>query len=121
MKRQQERTEGRRSTYLSLTSGEITQLPAQAMTVTVKGEGKYLRLPAGAAAVVGPMFGLAYILFLPLLGLVALLWLLGKVLARGFLAAVRGAQTGFVTTWRQLRTQAQKLGRPAGQRRARRA
>ena len=57
-------------TYMDLTTGQFLSFegPEKAMLPATPA-GKYVRIPVGLVFVLGPMTGLAYIIFLPLAGI----------------------------------------------------
>lgn len=69
-------------TYLNRKTWELVQIPEGGDYLTL-GEGvTYLRLPLLVVLALGPLVGLAFILFLPLAVPVVALYLAAKVIAR---------------------------------------
>ena len=56
--------------YLNLSTWELVQLPREAPILPRAGQAQYLKVPVALAAAVAPLAGLAFILFLPLIGIV---------------------------------------------------
>lgn len=63
-------------TYMDLTTGQFLsfQGPEKAMLPAAPA-AKYVRIPVGLVFILGPMAGLAYIIFLPLAGIGSLVML----------------------------------------------
>jgi hypothetical protein len=72
-------------TYVGLASGEWLHIPKQGGILPGEGKKRYLSMPV--AAVIAPVLGLAYLIFLPLVGFVLGG---GLMIRKGWLAA-RGA------------------------------
>ncbi len=56
--------------YCSLSSGELLQRSIQDPVLPGDVDTRYIRLPAPIVLVVGPLMGLAFVVFLPLVGIV---------------------------------------------------
>ncbi len=69
--------------YISLRSGEFITVPQEGGELPGAASITYVRTPAAIAAILGPIVGLAYVIFLPLVGLVTLAWLAGREVKRG--------------------------------------
>ena len=91
--------------YLSLSTWEFTRLEKEAVLPGGK-DARYIKVPAAMAMITGPFAGLAFIIFLPLVGIVGLVAFLGYKLWQGAVAAERrtlrlfaaepqGGRTGF--------------------------
>jgi hypothetical protein len=72
----------RGGTYLNLATGQFLSLDQEAAVLPEGGESKFVRVPLALALIFGPLAGLAYIIFLPLMGIATL-----------FMLATRKAQT----------------------------
>ncbi len=59
-----------RGVYLNLSTWELAQLHGETPVLPGAGQAQYLKVPAMLAVIVGPFAGLAFIIFLPLLGIV---------------------------------------------------
>ncbi len=101
MKQQKRERKVRGGAYLSLTTGEVIQTVGEAGGPPQGARGPFVRLPMGALAVVGPLMGLAYIIFLPLVGILALFWLIGHHLSRAVPALAREVVSAITAAWRQ--------------------
>ncbi len=111
MKQQKRQQKVRGGAYLSLTTGEIIQTTGEVGGPPRGARGPFVRMPMGTLAIVGPLLGLAYIIFLPLVGILALLWLIGHHMARVLPALVREAISAITLVWRQSLAYGQRLGR----------
>jgi hypothetical protein len=57
-------------TYLDVSTGQfLTVEGSEKASLPAKPEAKYVRVPLGLVLVLGPLIGLAYIIFLPLAGI----------------------------------------------------
>ena len=74
--------------YLSLSTWEFTRLEKEAVLPGEKN-ARYIKVPAAMAMITGPFAGLAFIIFLPLVGIVGLVAFLGYKLWQGAVAAER--------------------------------
>jgi hypothetical protein len=63
--------------YLNLSTLELVQLYGDTRLLPGSGEVKYLKTPAALAVVAGPFVGLAFIIFLPLIGILGIIGFLG--------------------------------------------
>lgn len=68
--------------YVSLRTGEFVTIPKEGGEIPGKATVSYIRIPALLAAVLGPIVGLTYVIFLPLVGLITLGWLIGRLAGR---------------------------------------
>ncbi len=59
--------------YLKQTTGEFMQLYGDKLVLPGSMEVKYLKVPAAVVVVVGPFAGLAFIIFLPLTGIIGIM------------------------------------------------
>lgn len=66
--------------YWNLRTGEFFQ--SQGAALPDGDDQRYIRVPAPFVLVAGPLIGLGYVIFLPLVGIVGLLTYLGNWLAR---------------------------------------
>ncbi len=64
-----------RGLYLNQHNLEFSQINAGNPRLPGAGEDKFLRIPVAAALVIGPLFGLVFIMALPLIGIAGLLFL----------------------------------------------
>lgn len=80
-----------RGVYISLRTGEFVTIPKEGGELPGTAAVRYIRTPAAVAAILGPIVGLAYVIFLPLIGIVAAVWLVGRQAARGVQALRRKA------------------------------
>ncbi len=58
--------------YLKQTTGEFVQLYGDNLILPGSMEVKYLKVPAAVVVVAGPFTGLAFIIFLPLIGIIGI-------------------------------------------------
>lgn len=69
--------------YVSLRTGEFITVPKDGGELPGEASVRYARMPAAIAAVLGPVVGLAYVIFLPAVGLITLAWIIGRLISRG--------------------------------------
>ncbi|MEW6033360.1 MAG: hypothetical protein AB1603_00730 [Chloroflexota bacterium] len=72
-----------RGVYVSLCTGELITVPSGGGALPGEASITYVRTPTLVAAVLGPFVGLAYVIFLPLIGIVTVVWFAARQLARG--------------------------------------
>lgn len=75
--------------YCGLRSGEIHQFSAEETTLPGNPEARYVRVPVLLVLVAGPLTGLAFVVFLPLVGIIGLLAFLVHRTVRMTLSAAR--------------------------------
>ncbi|MDO8472569.1 MAG: hypothetical protein Q7T05_01985 [Dehalococcoidia bacterium] len=68
--------------YVGLRTGEFVTIPKEGGELPGKETVAYIKIPAALAAVLGPILGLTYVIFLPLVGLITLGWLISRLAAR---------------------------------------
>ncbi len=68
--------------YWSLKSGEFFQSPTQGVVLPGGAERHYIRVSSILVLVVGPLMGLGYVIFLPMVGIVGVLSLLARLLVQ---------------------------------------
>ena len=71
-----------RGVYCNLASWEFFQGPENGAVLPGGGDSKYIRMPASMVLLAGPLMGLGFVVFLPLVGIVGLGLFLGRALAR---------------------------------------
>jgi len=87
-------------TYWSLSNGEFITIPEEYGVLPGGSELRYLRGPLPMVMVVGPLLGLAYIIFLPLVGFITLfVTVLGRLLVRGARAVGRATLQVVTEGW----------------------
>ena len=59
-------------TYWSLKTGEFVSIAKEGGILPGEGDRRYVRTPIALVIIAGPMMGLLYLIFLPLLGIVGL-------------------------------------------------
>ena len=89
----------RTGTYLGVTGGEWVTIPKGGGVLPGTKEARYLRTPLPLLVVLGPVAGLAYIIFLPMIGILVVGQLAVKKVAMKVGAALallgkRGATKG---------------------------
>lgn len=75
----------RRGAYFKITTGEFVTIAQDGNALPGGREASYLRMPAPLIMILGPFLGLAYVIFLPLIGI---------LMVAGFVAAKMGQATG---------------------------
>ena len=75
--------------YLNLSTGEFAQLYGEEKVLPARKETSYIKVPALLAALAGPFIGLAFIIFLPLTGILGTIAFVGVKAGR----AVTGLTT----------------------------
>jgi len=90
-------TEG--GVYLSLRTGEVIALPVEGGELPGRTAVPYVRIPTALGAVLGPLVGLAYVIFLPFIGLAMITWFAGRQAARGIRALGRRATEMTTAGW----------------------
>ncbi len=63
-----------RGIYMNLRSIEFTQINEEPFLLPGTTKDRYVHLPFIAAAILGPILGLVFIIFLPLMGIVGLIY-----------------------------------------------
>ncbi|MEK7848026.1 MAG: hypothetical protein AAB270_03795 [Chloroflexota bacterium] len=86
--------------YVNLRTAEFTSIPKGGGTLPGALQARYIRVPAIAVVFAGPLMGLAFVILLPLAGVLAIPVVLYRVLQRVGRemgrALVRGAVPGWV-------------------------
>jgi hypothetical protein len=82
MKRYQGGESAPQGVYLSLSTGEFIQLYGEVLILPGKDEVKYVKVPAPLMMVAGPFVGLAFIIFLPVTGVLGISSLLAYKVGR---------------------------------------
>ena len=59
--------------YLNRANGELTQLYGQVRVLPGGGGERYIKVPGALAVMAGPFAGLAFVMFLPLIGIMGLI------------------------------------------------
>jgi hypothetical protein len=77
MKRYHGKETAPRGVYLNLANGELVQLYGGTLVLPGTSGVNYIKIPAALAVIGGPFAGLAFIIFLPLAGLIGVLSFLG--------------------------------------------
>lgn len=77
-------------TYLGVTGGEWVTIPKGGGVLPGKPEARYLRTPLPLLVVLGPLAGLAYIIFLPMISILVVAQLSVRKMAAKVGAAVAG-------------------------------
>lgn len=85
--------------YWSLASGEFFQSSAPDTMLPGSGNQRYIRLPGPLVLLMGPLFGLGYVIFLPLVGIVGLGVFLMRQLAHLVQGPVQEAAAVVVPSW----------------------
>lgn len=62
--------------YVNLGTGQFTFIEGETMNLP-RAKARYVRIPLGLVFILGPVAGLAYIIFLPLAGIVSLVMFTG--------------------------------------------
>ncbi|HKQ61016.1 MAG TPA: hypothetical protein VJS92_06980 [Candidatus Polarisedimenticolaceae bacterium] len=70
--------------YLDLRTWEVTSLSGRGGTLPGAAETRYLRVPLPLLLVFAPLMGLAYVVFLPLIGIVLVLHHVARSAAQRF-------------------------------------
>lgn len=65
-------TQVEKGVYFNRTNGELVQLYGQVRVLPGGGEVRYIRVPAALAVMGGPFAGLAFVFFLPLIGIIGI-------------------------------------------------
>jgi hypothetical protein len=65
----------RGGTYLNLGTGQLLTFDQEAAVLPEGKKTSYVRVPLALVFILGPVFGLAYIIFLPLMGIATLFML----------------------------------------------
>lgn len=68
--------------YLNITTWELVQLHGGTPVLPGGGQAQYIKVPAALAVAVGPFAGLAFIIFLPLIGIVGVSGLIAYKVGR---------------------------------------
>ncbi len=61
--------------YINQHTGEFVQLDGEIRLLPGDEHDRFIKIPGGMAMVAGPVFGLVFVMFLPLAGILALLGL----------------------------------------------
>lgn len=77
-------------TYWNLVDGELITITEKGGLLPGEEQAFYIRAPLGAVMVLGPLAGLAYIIFLPLIGIVMVVNFLAHKTWEGMQALGRG-------------------------------
>lgn len=85
--------------YLSLRTGEVVALPREGGELPGRTTVPYVRIPTALGAVLGPLVGLAYVIFLPFIGLAMITWFAGRQAARGIRALGRRSAELVTAGW----------------------
>ncbi|MBI2853808.1 MAG: hypothetical protein HYX87_02670 [Chloroflexi bacterium] len=75
-----------RGMYLSLRTGEVITVPRRGGMLPGEPTITYVKLPAPMAAALGPVAGLTYVIFLPLIGIAMAAWYGSRQAIRGMKA-----------------------------------
>lgn len=81
----------RKGFYLERSTGEIVQLYGDTLVLPGDSQVRYLKTPALVAMVLGSLAGLAFIIFLPMTGIVAIVGFLVSKLVRWMQPLVHSA------------------------------
>lgn len=76
MLRYQKGDKARRGYYLNLSNGELIHLEKDG-AIPATAEGRFIRFPSLLAVIAAPFVGLAYVVFLPLTGIIAMFAYIG--------------------------------------------
>lgn len=71
-----------RGVYLNLSTWEFVQLYGDTLILPGNGGVSYLKVPAALVVVAGPLAGLLFIIFLPLIGIIGIIAFLGYKVGR---------------------------------------
>lgn len=88
-----------RGVYLNLSDWELIQLYGDIPALPGNGEVKYIKVPAVLAVLGGPFAGLAFIIFLPLAGIIGIISFLAYKMAWGALILGRKALQPVMISW----------------------
>lgn len=80
-----------RGVYVSLSSGEFIPIPKEGGMLPGGQKIRYIKPPVPLAAAAGPFLGLAYIMFLPFLGIAGIIAFLALQISRGLSRVTRRA------------------------------
>ena len=100
MKRYYGREAAPRGVYLNLATGELVQLHGKVHVLPGDGGVKYVRVPAALAVIGSPFIGLAFVIFLPLAGIVGIMSVLVYKAGRGLLFIGRRALQPAMIGWK---------------------
>lgn len=75
--------------YLNLLTGEFLQLYDEARVLPEGGRARYIKVPAALAIMTGPLAGLVFVIFLPLVGIIGISVFLIYKVWRGTIALGR--------------------------------
>lgn len=89
MKKYRGTEKGPRGVYLNLANGEFVQLHEKARLLPGTKEVNYIRVPPVLAMIAGPFIGLAFIIFLPLVGIAGFVSFVGYRLWRAIVTVER--------------------------------
>lgn len=92
MKRYRGKEKASTGTYLNLSSGEFVQLDGDGI-LPGENEDTYYRVPALLAVILGPFAGLAFVIFLPMIGIIGAVGFAGYQVWRGLLKVTGRAVT----------------------------
>ncbi len=85
--------------YWNRATGEFFQSSAPGTVLPGGSDKQYIRVPAPLVLMVGPLLGLGYVIFLPLVGIVVLLAFVMRQLARLVRRLLQRAAQVMVPTW----------------------
>jgi len=86
--------------YLNLSTWELVQLYKDKPVLPGGSEVKYTRVPAPLAIIAGPFAGLAFIIFLPFIGIVGLVSFLAYKIGQGALLLGRRTLQPVMISWK---------------------
>ena len=102
-----------RGVYLNLSNWELTQLYGDTPVLPGNGKVKYIKIPAVLAVIGGPFAGLAFIIFLPLVGIIGIISFLAYKIAWGALILGRKALQPVMISWNPGRAYLTRKGETA--------
>jgi len=76
-------TKAAKGVYLNRANGELVQLHGQVLVLPGGGGERYIKVPGALAVMGGPFIGLAFVIFLPLVGIIGLIGFLAYKLWHG--------------------------------------
>ena len=85
--------------YCSLRSGEMIQAPGQGTVLRGEDTTRYIRLPVILVLIAGPLVGLGFVVFLPVIGIVGLAAFVAHRLGRRLWPVARVAYRWAGSRW----------------------
>ncbi len=86
--------------YLNLSTWELVQLYGENPVLPKTNEIKYIKVPAPLAVVAGPFAGLAFIIFLPFVGIMGIISFLAYKIGWGALAVGHKVLQPVMISWK---------------------